>query len=314
MGARRSSRKGSLAFRPRKRAETQMPRIGHWPTSTERRLLGFAAYKAGMTSVAYIDDSTSPNAGNEIVGAATILEVPAMTVYGIRGMKFGQVVADEIVDDQKLLNDISLKLKKKNKLESKDISDVFILAFTHPDKTGFGKKKADKMMIAVGGKDAADKLEYARTLLGKEVKASDAFKPGEFVDAVSITKGKGWQGTVKRFNTHQQRRKATGKRRHIGTLGPWHPGYVFYTVPHPGQMGYHKRTEINKRILKFVTPEEVNPSGGFPHYGLVKNECLLMVGSLGGPQKRLVRLRKAARTSAAPKTPDVRMISRLSKN
>ena len=313
MGARRSSRKGSLAFRPRKRAESQMPRIGYWPSSTTRGLLGFAAYKAGMTSVAYIDDSTSPNAGNEIVGAATILEVPVMTVYGIRGMKFGQVVADEMVDDQKILNNISLKLKKKNKLEVANISDVFVLAFTRPEKTGFGRKNADRMMIGVGGKDVADKLEYARTLLGKDVKASEAFKPGEFVDAVSITKGKGWQGTVKRFGTHQQRRKATGKVRHIGTLGPWHPGYVMYTVPHPGQMGYHKRTDINKRILKFVEPEQINPAGGFPHYGLVKNECLLMVGSIGGPQKRLIRLRKAVRNKSL-KVPDVRMISLESKN
>ena len=313
MGARRSHRKGSLAFRPRKRANSQMPRIGYWPASAERRLLGFAAYKAGMTSAAYVDDSTSPNAGNEIVGAATVLEVPPMIAYGIRGMKFGQVVADEIVDDQKLLLNISLKNKKKNKLDASKISEVYLLAFTQPDKTGFGRKSPDRMMLGVGGKDVADKLEYARSLLGKELKASDAFKPGEFVDAVSVTIGKGWQGTVKRFGTHQQRRKATGKVRHIGTLGPWHPGYVMYTVPHPGQMGYHKRTELNKRILKIVGPDEVNPKGGFPHYGLVKNECLLMVGSIGGPQKRLIRLRKAVRNPAV-KAVDVRMISQESKN
>lgn len=313
MGARRSSRKGSLAFRPRKRAESQMPRVGHWPAASERRLLGIAAYKVGMTSIAYVDDSTSPNAGNEVVGAATVLEVPAMVAYGIRGMNNGQVVADEMCPDQKLLDKISLKLKKKNQLDATKISDVYLLIYTQPDKTGFGRKKPDRMMLGVGGKDVADKLEYARSLLGKELKASDAFKPGEFVDTVVVTKGKGWQGTVKRFGTHQQRRKATGKVRHIGTLGPWHPGYVFYTVPHPGQMGYHKRTELNKRIMKIAAPDEVNPKGGFPHYGLVKNECLLMAGSIAGPQKRLVRLRKAARKEAV-KAPDVRMISQESKN
>jgi large subunit ribosomal protein L3 len=314
MGARRSPKKGSLALRPRKRAKSQMPKVGYWPQSSERRLLGFAAYKAGMTSVSYIDDSTSPNAGSEIVAAATVLEVPPMIAYGIRGIKNRQVVADEIVDDQKLLSQISLKSKKKNKLDASKLDDVQLLVFTQPAKAGFGRKKPDKMAIAIGGKDVQDKLEYARSLLGKEIKASDAFKPGEYVDVISVTKGKGWQGPVKRFGTAIQRRKATGKRRHIGTLGPWHPAYVMYTVPQAGQMGYHKRTEFNKRILKIAKPQEVNPKGGFLHYGLAKNECIILAGSVGGPAKRLIRLRKAVRISSPPKAPDLRMISQLAKN
>ena len=313
MGARRSHRKGSLAFRPRKRAESQMPRVGHWPASTERRLLGFAAYKAGMTTIAYIDDSTSPNAGNEIATAATILEVPAMMAYGIRGMKDGQVVSDEIVENQKLLEAISLRNVKKNKLDATKISEVYLLIFTQPDKTGFGRKKCDRMMIALGGKDVSDKLEYARTLLGKEIKISEVVKVGEYFDTVAITTGKGWQGTVKRFGTDQQRHKATNKRRHTGTLGPWHPGYVMYTIPHPGQMGYHKRTEFNKRVMKVVAPAEINPRGGFPHYGLVKNECLIIAGSVAGPIKRMIRMRKAVRNQSV-KVPDLRYISLDSKN
>lgn len=314
MGKRSGHKKGSLAFNPRKRAENQMPRVNFWPRSTEKRPLGFAGYKAGMTTISYIDDTTSPNAGNEVFKAVTVVEVPPMMVYGIRAQKFGQTVADQIVDDAKILKTLGIKaIVKKHDLKATDASDIFLLVYAQPHLTGMGKKHPERMMIAVGGKDAAEKLEYAKSLLGKELKASDVFKPGEYVDAVMVTTGKGWQGTVKRFGTAVQRRKATGKRRHIGSLGAWHPGYVQYTVPMPGQMGYHHRTEINKRIMKIVGAGEANPKGGFPHYGVLKNDCILVMGSLGGPVKRLIRLRKASRISAAPKTPDVRHVSQESK-
>ncbi len=300
-------------MRPRKRAEGQTPRIGVWAASTEKRLLGFAGYKAGMTTVSYIDDSTSPNAGNEIFGAVTVLEVPPMMVYGVRGMKYGQTLADELTTDEKILKILGNKPKAKNKLEPSSVSEIFVLAYAQSHKTGFGRKHPDKMMIAVGGKDMAEKLDYARSLVGKEIKASEVFKPGEYVDAVAITTGKGWQGAVKRHGIMTQRRKATGKVRHAGTLGAWHPGYVLYTVPHAGQMGYHKRTEMNKRVMKMVEPAAINPRGGFPHYGVVKNECILIKGSLNGPVKRLVRLRKAVRKSEV-KAPDMRDISLQPKN
>lgn len=301
-------RKGSLAFNPRKRANSQMPRIGFWPANGEKRLLGFAGYKAGMTTVAYIDDSTSPNAGNEIYGPVTVVEVPPMVVYAIRGMKGGQVAGDQLCAEEKILRELGIKPKKKTTLNAEALDDVMLMAYTRPKECGFGKKRLERMMIAIGGKDAKEKLEFGLSLLGREVKASDVFKPGEYVDTVSVTGGKGWQGTVKRFGTHMQRRKATGKRRHIGTLGAWHPGYVQYTVPRPGQMGYHKRTEFNKRIMKIAAPQEVNPRGAFPHYGLVKNECVLLHGSVGGPVKRLIRFRKAVRNPAM-KVPDVRYVS-----
>jgi large subunit ribosomal protein L3 len=327
MGKRSGHRSGSLAFNPRKRANTQMARVNFWPPREDKNMLGFAGYKAGMTTISYIDDSTSPNAGNEVFGAVTVLEVPSMLAYGVRAMAFGQTMADEYADEktlksvgvrvtgkawQGIVKSDGVRVKEKKTIDIEKAQDIYILAAALPEKTGFGKKQPEKMMIGVGGKNTAEKLEYARSVLGKEVKASDIFKVGEFVDAIAVTSGKGWQGTVKRFGTATQRRKATNKVRHTGTLGPWHPGYVQYTVPRPGQMGYHHRTELNKRIMKIVTPEQINCAGGFPHYGLIKNECLLIKGSLGGPVKRLVRLRKAKRDKSV-KVPEVRHISLLSK-
>jgi large subunit ribosomal protein L3 len=312
MGKRHTHKKGSVAYRPRKRAINQMPRVNFWPPSTEKKLLGFAGYKAGMTTISYIDDSTSPNAGNEVFIGATIIEAPPMTVYGVRGMRRGINAGDIICADEKLLAPLHLKKKKSNELKPENIDEVFVLAYASPSLCNFGKKSADAMMIAVGGKDIAEKLEYAKSLLGKQVKASEALKAGDYVDSVSVTKGKGWQGAVKRFGTSVQRRKATGKRRHIGTLGAWHPGYVQYTVPMAGQTGYHKRTESNKRVMKILSAHEANPSGGFMHYGPAQNECILIHGSVGGPAKRLIRLRKAAR-KPQPKVPDLKSVSLVSK-
>ncbi len=314
MGKRSGHKKGSRAFRPRKRADSQMPTVRHWPALTEKKLCGFAGYKAGMTHLTYVDDTESPNKGNEVFASATVLECPPLTVFGVRGYKKGKVVADVLCADEKVLKILGMKKKKNPKLSASDVDGVFALVFARPDLTGFGKKTPERMEIAVGGKDAAEKLEYATSLLGKEVKASEVFRIGEFVDAIAITTGKGWQGTVKRFGTSVQRRKATGKRRHIGTLGAWHPGYVQYTVPMPGQMGYHKRTEINKRIMKMGAAAEINPAGGFQHYGVLKNDYLLIKGSLAGPCKRLIRLRRAARKGgAAVKAPDLKYVSLESK-
>lgn len=313
MGKRHTHRKGSLAFRPRKRATNQMPRIGAWPKVSEKRLLGFAGYKAGMTHFTYIDDTESPNKGNEVSVAGTVVEVPPMVVYGIRGMKAHQAVGDQITHDEKILREMGMKLAKKNEIKAAEVDDVFALAYTRPKLCNFGKKQIEKMEIAIGGKDANEKLEYAKTLLGKEVKFSEVFKAGEFVDAIMVTTGKGWQGAMKRFGVSKQRRKATNKQRHVGTLGPWHPGYVMYTTPMAGQMGYNKRTEINKRLIRVAQASDLNPKGDFLHYGKLQNECVLIQGSLGGPAKRLIRMRKSMRKTDANKAPDVKYISVESK-
>jgi len=320
-----------MAFRPRKRALSQVPNVRYWPSTMDRKLCGFAGYKAGMTHITYIDDTESPSKGSEVFASTTVLECPPMTVYGVRGYKAGKVVADIITPDEKILKFLGTSKKtavlpgktapigaggsnrEDGKFSASEVSEIFVLAYSSPSMTGMGKKTPERMEIAVGGKDTAEQLEYALSLLGKEVKASDVFKQGEFIDTIAITKGKGWQGTVKKFGTAQQRRKATGKRRHIGSLGAWHPGYVHYTVPRPGQMGYHKRTEINKRIMKMGAPEEINPAGGFTHFGVLKNEYLLVKGSITGPQKRLIRLRRSVRITSAVKAPEIKYVSLESK-
>lgn len=300
-----------MAHRPRKRAASQNARV-YWQGSPDKRVLGFAGYKVGMTHVAYVDDSESPTKGQEVVSAATVVEVPPLVVYGVRCYRNNNSVGDILTSDEKALRlaGFSKAAPAKKAFDEASVDDARLLVYAMPSKTGIGKKHVEKMELGCGGKDAKERLELCKSMLGREIKVSDVFKSGEYVDVVTVSTGKGWQGAVKRFGVSIQRRKATGKRRHVGTLGQWHPAYVLYTVPQAGQTGYHQRTELNKRILKIgQKPEEVNPSSGFPAYGFVRNDYVLLKGSVPGPTKRLLKLRLAARAPSAQKEVPLTFVS-----
>jgi large subunit ribosomal protein L3 len=301
----RKPRCGSLAFRPRKRASNQNCRV-YWQEYEEARILGFAGYKAGMVSVAYVDPFESPTKGQEVVGAATVIEVPPIFVFGARGYYDGVCVGEVWCEDENVLKTLNAKKRQNNDINILDKAEkIRLLAYAQPSKTGIGKKHIECFEIGIGG-GKEEQFKIAQEKIGKELKASDVFKPGEFVDVIAVTKGKGWQGPVKRFGVSLQRPKATGRRRHVGTLGQWHPNYVLYTVPQAGQMGYHKRTELNKWIMSISdNVDEINPKSGFFHYGFVKNEYILLKGSVPGPVKRLIKLRLAVRKGNEVKEPRI---------
>ncbi|RLI09542.1 50S ribosomal protein L3 [Candidatus Bathyarchaeota archaeon] len=177
------------------------------------------------------------------------------------------------------------------------IAEIRVLVATQPRLvSGVPKKKPDIMEVKIGGGTVREQLEYAKRILGREVQVTEVFKEGQLVDVVAVTKGKGWAGVVKRWHVKILPRKTRKGRRRLGALGPWHPARVLYTVPRPGQLGYHQRTEFNKRILKIgFDGGEVTPRGGFLRYGIVRNAYVLLKGSVPGPAKRLIRLRYPAR-------------------
>ncbi|MEM4366524.1 MAG: 50S ribosomal protein L3 [Candidatus Anstonellales archaeon] len=279
-----------LAFRPRSRAKKQLPRATTWKEGEEARIEGFIGYKAGMCQVAY-PTTERLYKGREIVSAATVLEVPPMVLYGIRGYKGGKAVGDELCTDEAILKKIGIKKRKAAKIDESKIDNVRALVYAEPSLTGIGKKHIERAEFGVGGKDLKEKINFLRSMLGKQFNASDVFKKGEYIDIIGVTKGKGMQGTVKRHGTAVQRRKATGKRRHVGTLGQWHPAYVFYTIPRAGQMGYHKRTELNKVVCEIGKPGKKE----YKHYGKIKNDVIVVLGSVMGPVKRAVKMRRALR-------------------
>ncbi len=305
-------KRGSLAFSPRKRAERIVPRIRSWPECNEVRLQGFAGYKAGMTHVVMIDDrKNSKTYGEEIVAPATVIETPPMKIAGIRIYEetdYGLRIIEEVWSNNlDLYLDRRLKIPKKNNLDLEALKtlegdEVRVITYTQPYMiTGVSKKVPDVMEQKVGG-DFRAALEYAISKLGKEVRISEVFREGAIVDVSAITKGKGFQGVVKRWGviTLDAKHARSSKHRRVGTLGPWTPHRVRWTVPMYGQMGFHQRLEFNKRILKIGTNgEEITPKGGFPHYGVVRSDYVLIAGSVPGPVKRLVRIRDAIRPPKA---------------
>ncbi|MGC8836215.1 MAG: 50S ribosomal protein L3, partial [Infirmifilum sp.] len=123
---------------------------------------------------------------------------------------------------------------------------------------------------------------------------------------------KGFQGVVKRYGVKEMPRwhKHRKGHRRIGSVGPQGPSIMFYT-PFAGQTGFHQRTEYNKRIIKIgeVAKENINPAGGWPHYGLVRTKFILIEGSVPGAIKRLVKLRYPIRLLKPLEAPKVVYIS-----
>jgi large subunit ribosomal protein L3 len=274
-----------------------------------------------MTSVGIIDDSLSPSKGMDVTLAATVLETPKITIFGARLYKitpYGCKCLGDVISSQgQIASRLGMKKDTKHKdfdwmaKASADACYVTVLAITNPKSAGLPKKKGEVVEIALGGKSCAEQIEFLKPLMGKEVAAKDVLEEGEFVDAISVSKGHGWGGAIERFGVSKQRRKATGRIRHVGTLGPWHPPYVMYTAPQAGQVGFHRRTQYNNRILLIGNdPSKINSPAGFPQYGIVKTDYVLVRGSVPGTQKRFVFLRKGVRSPvAAVRKPQVTYVS-----
>lgn len=304
-------RRGSLAYTPKKRAKSQKPRIRAWPEGTSVQLLGFPGYKAGMTQIFMIDDhDESITRGQEISVPVTIIETPpviacAIRIYGSpkdRNRAITEVWAENLSKDltRELRTpkeyDQKEALKKAEELLEDQAGDVRLLVHTQPRKSSLSKKKPEILELQIGGDPIMDKWEYAKEALGNEIKVSDVFEEGKYVDAIAVTKGKGTEGPVQRWGVKVQPRKVQQARRHVGTLGPWRPRRIMRSVPDSGQMGYHQRTDCNKRILKMGEDgSEVTPNGGFLRYGPIREEFVMLAGSTPGSTKRLVCLRQAMR-------------------
>lgn len=161
------------------------------------------------------------------------------------------------------------------------------------------RKKPEIIEIGVGGKSLNEKLEFLKNILDKEIKINDVFKNNQMIDIHGVTKGKGFQGTIKRFGVKRLRHKSKKKVRGIGTMGPWNPHKVRYSVPNTGKMGYHQRTEYNKLLLKINDDvKNINPKSGFHKYGTIKHNYIFIKGSLPGTNKRAIILTEPVR---APK-------------
>lgn len=302
------------------------------PEGEGAKPLNFIAYKVGMTHVIGKDSHEKGTSfGQEITIPATVAECPPIKVFGIRAYGkaqkgYGETAMMDVLVEKadKALQRRIVNFKKKpgkksggkekkagekeekakNGKNEKTVSDldaakekiskIMLLSHSQPALTGIGKKKPAVIEIALSG-SVEQQIAFAKESLGKDIKFSDAFSPLEFIDVKAVTKGKGTQGPVKRFGIRMHRPKAK-KRRVVGSIGPWNPSTVMWTVPRPGQMGYHTRTEYNKKILMVgENGQGINPAEGFKNYGVVKNDFIVFSGSIPGPAKRAISLRKCIR-------------------
>lgn len=117
--------------------------------------------------------------------------------------------------------------------------------------------------------------------LAQEIKA-DIFAAGDRVDATAVSKGKGFQGAIKRHNQHRGPMTHGSKfHRHAGSNGACSdPSKVFKGKGMPGHMGAKKVTVQNLEVVRVD----------------VENNLLLVKGAVPGPKKSLITIKETVKS------------------
>ncbi|GGJ01119.1 50S ribosomal protein L3 [Alicyclobacillus cellulosilyticus] len=160
---------------------------------------------------------------------------------------------------------------------------------------GFGDKKpsrATKAEIGHAAKANTGPKRYVRELRGVDIHqyevgqqlTVDMFQPGELVDVIGTSKGKGFAGPIKRHNLGRGP-MAHGSKYHrgVGSLGSIAPNRVFKGQTMAGRMGGERVTVQNLQVVR-VIPER---------------NLLLVKGSVPGVRNSFVTVRSAIKANAA---------------
>ena len=153
---------------------------------------------------------------------------------------------------------------KREKLVSKPVKGHF-------DKAGVSYKRYVREF----------RLENAEEYSVKDEIKADIFATGDKIDATAISKGKGFQGAIKRHGQHRGPMAHGSKfHRHQGSNGSaTTPGRVFKGKGMPGQMGNKQITVQNLEVVKIDA----------------ENNLILVKGAVPGPKKCLVTVREAVK-------------------
>jgi len=187
-------------------------------------------------------------------------------------------------------------------------SVVRVIAHTQIGLVNLRQKKAHVMEIQInGGANVGEKVDFAKSLMEKPVTIDQVFNQDEMLDVLGVTKGHGFEGVTTRWGTTRLPRKTHKGLRKVACIGAWHPARVPYSVARAGQNGYHHRTEMNKKVYRIgkkgddsscstevdLTKKGITPMGGFPHYGEVTQDWIMLKGAIVGCKKRVITLRKS---------------------
>ena len=171
---------------------------------------------------------------------------------------------------------------KKDKIINKDKSGKKEIVHRH------GLTKAEQGHFAkagVSGKRYVKEFRFENAqeyAPAQEIK-TDIFEVGDKVDATAISKGKGFQGAIKRHGQHRGPMAHGSKfHRHAGSNGAASdPSKVFKGKKMPGQMGNKKITIQNLEVVRVDA----------------ENNLLLIKGSVPGPKKSLVTIKETVKAA-----------------
>jgi len=190
---------------------------------------------------------------------------------------------------------------------------VRVIAHTQIQKIKLRQKKAHIMEIQINGGTIADKVNFGVGLFEKQIPVSDVINESDVIDIIGITRGHGYEGVTTRWGVTRLPRKTHRGLRKVACVGAWHPANIQFTVARTGQNGYYHRTEVNKKVYRIgkgrneggkvvtnnastefdLTEKNITPMGGFPHYGEVNEDYVMLKGTVMGPKKRVITLRKS---------------------
>ncbi|MCI8639092.1 MAG: 50S ribosomal protein L3 [Coprococcus sp.] len=219
------------------------------------------ATKVGMTQIFNEDGVLTPVTVLQ-AGPCVVTQVKTVANDGYSAVQVGFV-------DKK---DRIVNVDKNGKKEIIHRHGVTKAEKGHFDKAGVTGKKFVREF----------KFENAEEYqLAQEIKA-DIFAAGDKVDATAISKGKGFQGAIKRFNQHRGPMAHGSKfHRHQGSNGACSdPSRVFKGKGMPGHMGAKRTTVQNLEVVRVDA----------------ENNLLLIKGAVPGPKKSLVTIKESVKS------------------
>lgn len=211
---------------------------------------GILGRKVGMTSVFATDGKLIP---------VTVIEVEPNVVMNIE------------TEEKNGYNAITLgAVSKKEKASNKPEMGNASIAKTEPKRFLREIRAVDVSLYNVG-----------------DVLKADVFEVGEMVDATGTSKGKGFQGVIKRHNQHRgPMGHGSHHHRAPGSMGTMLPKRVLKGKKLPGHMGNEQVTIQNLEIISID----------------LENNCLLVKGNVPGPKNKLVLIRSSVKNGGS-KTP-----------
>ena len=220
------------------------------------------ATKVGMTQVFNADGELTPVTVLQ-AGPCVVTQVKTLENDGYEAVQVGFV-------------------DKAEKIVNKDANGKKSVAHRHgvnkPEKGHFAK-------AGVTSKRYVREFRFENSAdykLADEIKA-DIFAEGDKIDATAISKGKGFQGAIKRLGQHRGPMAHGSKfHRHQGSNGSaTTPGRVFKGKGMPGHMGSVRVTVQNLEVVRVDA----------------ENNLLLVKGSVPGPRKSLVTIKEAVKAA-----------------